>query len=202
MTKGTGQTAAEIMAELEANLQFVAEAKEPELERFRQRAVWADAEKDIVSELRNIGYDIESVWDLVPRAEPYPEALPVLLWHLEHGDYPARIDEGLARAMAVPDSLFAWKDLVALYSASKTRDRRDGLAAALAAIATATEVHDLIQLADEPRNGESRVLFLRPILTLGGQDARATVERYVEDEELAREARALLKKSIAKKRAR
>ena len=51
-----------------------------------------------------VGVEIDSVWDLVNTAEPYPAALPVLMEHLERDGYPDRVMESLGRALAVKPS--------------------------------------------------------------------------------------------------
>lgn len=47
--------------------------------------VWRKAEQPIVADLRVVGWDVDSVWDLVNTSDPYYEALPVLMDHLERG---------------------------------------------------------------------------------------------------------------------
>src|SRR5262245_35115759 len=95
------KTAAELMAELQADQGFVdARAKREEELRARE-AAWRAAEAPLVAELRAAGETVDSVWDLVNTTAGYDAALPLLLAHLERG-YPDRVREGIARALAVP----------------------------------------------------------------------------------------------------
>jgi hypothetical protein len=75
-------------------------------------AVRAD-EAELVEEIRQLGFDIESVWDLVnnkahpvlqPRfTGPYPEAYPILVAHLARPHH-QRIREGIIRALTERDA--------------------------------------------------------------------------------------------------
>src|SRR5262245_58972797 len=96
-----GTTAAELMAQLARDTAFQAAAAAREAELQERVSAYRDAEQPIVADLRGAGLHVESVWDLVNTAEPYPDALPVLMEHLERGGYPDRVMEGLGRALAV-----------------------------------------------------------------------------------------------------
>jgi hypothetical protein len=84
--------------------------------RERAEALRRD-ERPIVHDLRHAGYDVGSVWDLVNTSEPYPDALPVLLAHLERGGYLDGVMESLGRALAVRPAAVFWDDLFRLYTA-------------------------------------------------------------------------------------
>ena len=112
MPRSKPVTAAELMAELEADPEWVArrDAKERELEEHRK--VCAADERCLVREIRDAGYDIDSVWDLVnntphPVLErrflgEYPDAYPILVRHLSV-PHRKEIREGLIRALTVKD---------------------------------------------------------------------------------------------------
>jgi hypothetical protein len=51
---------------------------EKEQARQRKAAEWRRAEAPLSEVLRGVGLDVESAWDLVNTAAPYPEALPIL----------------------------------------------------------------------------------------------------------------------------
>jgi hypothetical protein len=132
------------------------------------------------------------VWDLVNTSDPYDEALPVLLRHLERGGYPDRVMEGLARALAVKPAAFAWDTLRNLYLRAEGRGELEGLAVAMAASATPAQVDDLIALLDVDRNGK-QIHFLRAILRVGGDRGREVVAARVDDPLLGEESLALLR---------
>lgn len=170
------------------------EAYEAELEERARKL--KDAEKPIVRDLRSVGVEVSSVWDLVNTSEPYPEALPVLLEHLKRGGYPDRVMESLGSALAVKPAAYAWETLRELYlSAAGGRGEEEGIAVALAASATSEHLEGLIALLKENSRSDTRIHFLRPIKRVGGQRGRQVLESLVEDPMFGREARALLKSS-------
>ena len=163
---------------------------EKDREREEQVEAWRIAEAPLVEELRASGLsDVRSSWDLVARSTPYPDALPILVSHLER-PYPDRVREGIARALAVPDARFAWANLITLYRAEPAgTDAKDGLAVALAATADNSVTSDLIKVVMDQSNGSSRVLLLAA-LTHG--DGRAILEGLTGDPSLGAEAKRLL----------
>lgn len=83
--RSSGITAAELPAQLADDREFQEKAAERDAELQARVSQWPKAERPIIEELREAGVDVESVWDLVNSAEPYPNALPILLDHLERG---------------------------------------------------------------------------------------------------------------------
>ena len=106
------KTAEEFLAELESDPTWVAAREQRERDHRLREAELARAEADLVAELRAVGLDIDSVWDLVNNAPhpilvrrfigPYPEGYPVLLRHLPR-PCPRPIREGIIRALTVRD---------------------------------------------------------------------------------------------------
>lgn len=150
------------------------------------------AEQPIVRDLRAVGCDVASVWDLVNTSKPYHDALPVLLAHLERGGYPDRVMESLGRALAVKPAVAMWDQLKTLYLAAKNPGEEEGLALALAAAATRAQLEDLTDLVQDESRGPSRVHFVRPLLKVGGTTGQATVETLRGHRTVGKEARALL----------
>lgn len=188
-----GVTAAELMAQLAQDREFQEAAAKREAERQQRAAVWREAALPILDDLRDSGFEVDSVWDLVNTSDPYPAALPVLLEHLERGVYPDRVLEGLARALAVGPAAVYWDRLRALYLRVDGPDAMEALAVALAASATPERLDDLVGLLDETSRGNTRIHFIRPILGVGGDRGRAVVEELRDDPTFGKEARALLK---------
>jgi hypothetical protein len=96
-------TAAELMERLQSDPEWVAktEARE-EWRRARERR-FRRLEEPLVADLAAVGFAVGSVWDLVNTREPYPEAIPVLLYHLRRVDYHPDIRQGIARALSRRD---------------------------------------------------------------------------------------------------
>lgn len=185
-------SATELMAQLAQDRDFPErkEAREAELQERVESL--RRAERPIVADLRGAGVEVSSVWDLVNTSEPYPRALPVLMDHLERGDYPDRVMESLGRALAVKPSVEYWDRLKAHYLAPRGPGEEDGTAVALAASATAVQLDDLIVFLTVADRGESRIYFVRPILRVGGSRGRQVVERLRKDPVFGKEAAALL----------
>ncbi|QDV55160.1 hypothetical protein [Rosistilla oblonga] len=105
-------TAAELMAELEADPEWVARREAKERESEEHRKVCAADQLGLVREIRDAGYDVDSVWDLVNNSPhpvlerrflgEYPDAYPILVQHLSV-PHRKEIREGLIRALTVKD---------------------------------------------------------------------------------------------------
>ncbi|CAM3214668.1 hypothetical protein XNC1_1085 [Xenorhabdus nematophila ATCC 19061] len=146
--------------------------REAELAEYRKRM--KEEQKALIEELESVGVHVEFVWDLLkPGAIALqPQAIPVLLHHLQL-PYSDLTTEVIARALGVKEAQYAWSVLVDVYK--KTREgwgikkpgdtkvlqlgAKDGLAVALSDIATLQTLGELIALARDPANGESRILL-------------------------------------------
>lgn len=161
-------TAAELMAQLANDPEFQRHRQAREAETQARGVELSRAEQPIVADLHAAGVQVDSVWDLVNTAVPYPAALPVLLNHLRRGGYPDRVLESLGRALAVKPMNPAWAVLRELYLRAGGRGENEGLAVALAASATADQLDALIDLLGEDARGDTRIHVLRTIKRLGG----------------------------------
>jgi hypothetical protein len=187
-----GITATELMAKLQNDPEYQRETQAAEAERqVRVREV-RRAEQPIVADLRKAGVQVDSVWDLVNTAEPYPAALPILIQHLERDGYPDRVMEGLGRALAVKPAVVFWDRLRALFLGSRNRGEEDGTAVALAACATEAQLDDLLSFLSVEERGESRIYFIGPILRVGGHRGREIVGALRSDPLFGKEATAML----------
>jgi hypothetical protein len=185
-----GLTLAEHDALLKAEGKYeemMAAQRRHEAELERKEAEWREAEAPLVDELRKAGYEVGSVWDLVNTSAPYPDAIPILLAHLQR-PYPDRVREGIARALAVPDARYAWGDLALLYrNEPPDTDAKHGLAVALAATADDSVIQDLIELAQDRKHGESRNLLLDALARSCSQEARRALDEWGEDPQVEKE---------------
>lgn len=108
-------SAAEFMAQLEKDEDYQRKRAAFDAELEERTSVLRAAEQPIVADLLDVGIPVESVWDLVNTTAPYPAALPVLVEHLERGEYPDRVMESLGRALAVQPAVAFWDRLKARY---------------------------------------------------------------------------------------
>jgi HEAT repeat protein len=188
------RTADEFLAFLEADPEYQARRRVFEARLAAERAILAAAEAPLVAELKAAGFAVESVWDLVNTDESYTAALPILLDHLQR-DYPDKVREGIARAMAVRESKFAWQTLIRLFRAQfdpNPNGVKGALAVALSEAADDEGMADLIELFKEPRHGESRIFFVTTLKRSKLANARAALEAGRQDPQLVKEIVAVL----------
>lgn len=187
-------TAGELMAELEADPEYVAETARQDREREARVAERRRAEAPLVEELRESGFEVDTAWDLVNTSTPYPGALPILLEHLQR-PYPDRVREGIARALAVRDARFGVETLVRLYRAEEAgTDAKDGLAVAIGEASDDDVIDEVIDLATDPSHGTNRVLMLEALGRSKTPRARAALEEIARDPAIGEEARRLLER--------
>jgi hypothetical protein len=144
----------------------------------------SDSEKQLVADLRRCGVRVKSVWDLQSSPEPYPQAIPILLTHLQH-PYVDRLREGIARALAVRDSRSVWDLLVQLYREEPADSgTKTALALAVATAADSDQLDELITLAKDPENGASRTMLLGKLRRSDDPAARAALDDLASDPQL------------------
>ncbi|HEX6574014.1 MAG TPA: hypothetical protein VF042_03510 [Gemmatimonadaceae bacterium] len=106
------KTAAEFLSELESDSDWTNQRAIRERSVNERAATHAADERELVAEIRDAGYDIDSVYDLVNNEPhpvlarrfigPYPAAYSSLIRHLSIPHLPA-IREGIVRALTVKD---------------------------------------------------------------------------------------------------
>ena len=126
------------------------------------------------------------------KSVPYPDALPIVMAHLERGGYPEHVMESLGRAFGAKDGVVWWDDLKRLYLSARGPGEEDGIAVALSECATKAQLDDLIAFLGVEERGESRVFFVRPIKRLGGERGREILESLRDHPMLGREVAAVL----------
>jgi hypothetical protein len=158
----------------------------------------------LLRDLSAAGAQVRSVWDLVNTRRKYPTLVPVLLAHLDR-DYPDRIREGIARALAVPAARVGWSQLLRSFDAEPALNQNGhlnevkwALHLALATAADASVADDLIALAANRRHGVSRSLFVDALARIGTPRTRAALEELKADADLAEAFRRITKKRNVK----
>lgn len=185
-----------------ARLREINSARRQEVAETATRS--RDEEVSIVAELRSVGVDVKSVWDLVNTRKSYTKAIPVLLRRLLL-PYSDRTREGIARSLAVPDPRVrqAWATLADEYrkvpigsdavASSERREQRrgvkDGLACALSVAVTKETLPELIELAKDRAQGESRLLLLSALRKRESTNALAkrALDKLADDPDLSKE---------------
>lgn len=195
--KGKRKTAAELMAELSADPSFVARQHEQEQARRKREAEFRRAETPLIDALERVDIHVQSVWDLANTASPYPNAVPILIEHLQR-PYPERVREGIARALAVPDAIREWDALLRLFESeadSTTTGVKWALGCALAAAATDDVINDVIRLLQDRSHGGNRIALISGLARSADPQARRALMEAGADPELATEVQRALKHS-------
>jgi hypothetical protein len=187
-------SAEELMARLNADSRFNAERQLREDQHRVREAQNREAESSLVEELRQAGFEIESCWDLVNSSKPYPAAFPILLSHLKK-PYPPAIREGIARALAVPDARsIGWSVLTRMFRIEQVQRVRDGIAAAIAAMADDDVLDEIIELVEDAEHGPSRLLLLSALERSSDPHADAALRRLLQDPALNEEIAVILRR--------
>ena len=168
------------MAQLDADPEFQARRAQREAEFARRKAELDKAEVPLIEALRAAGVLVNQVWDLVNTRKPYPTALPVLIEHIRK-PYPVEIREGIARALAVRESAFAWGTLVELFRHEQEPRVHEALAIAVSEAADAENLDKLIALAKDKVNGDDRLHLLPALKRLKDPKAFAAIESLAKD---------------------
>jgi hypothetical protein len=195
-------TAAELSRQLETDPEFVIRRQQREKEQ-QERSVRIYAETlPLLTELRAAGLNIQSVSDLISRSERYETAIPILLKHLVM-PYSDVARETIARSLAVPEPEVrkAWPTLVEQYRKAPMGEgirapgdtknlklsAKHGLAVALSVAVTEATLTELIGLANDRKNGESRILLLSALRKSKSTAAKQAIEQLALDPELEKE---------------
>ncbi|MBB6243673.1 hypothetical protein [Rhodanobacter sp. MP1X3] len=156
----------------------------------------------LLSELQAAGLKIQSVGDLIGMSERYEAVIPILLKHLQM-PYSDAVRETIARSLAVPEPEVrnAWPILVEEYRKAPTGwgikgpgdakefrlGAKDGLACALSVAVTDETLADLIAIAKDRTQGESRVLLLSALRKSKNPLAKQAIEELASDPDLKKE---------------
>jgi len=185
-------TATELQAQLNRDPEWVAQRDAAERQRQERSERLRKAAEPLWEGLAAVGHPVHDTYLL---KAPYPEALPVLLEHLEYA-YPDRIREGVGRALGVRGAEFAWDRLVELFEAtdeSAEPQFKQGLGAALADLARKEHLPTLERLLSQPELGPCRIFFYRALTRLKAPNRWAIIEQGLGDEQLKVEAAHLLR---------
>lgn len=173
-----------------------------EEERQKRVAEWRQAERPLVDELNTKGLAVTSVWDLVNSKAHYSAVIPILLDHLTR-PYPERVREGIARSLAVPESIVGWKILLNAFRDEKsynTRGPKWALALALGAAGNDDVLDDIFPLLEDKDLGRSRV----PLLAILGRSrnprSREILNALQDDETIGNEVNKILRRLRANKK--
>jgi hypothetical protein len=153
------KTAAQFLEELRRNPEFAAGEKLRERQNREREQALQKEQMPLLSDLKNLGIEIETVWDLVNTSENYSVAIPVLVQHLS-GPYSAGVREGIIRALTVDyagsNVLRALVDEFKKQNDDSETSLKWVLGNAIATVAKPSDANTLISLAVDRSHGKVR----------------------------------------------
>lgn len=171
-------SAAELMTRLANNAEFVSRQAAQQLILEKRISDLREAEKPLRESLGEVGVSVTSIWDLINEQGPrLDSAIPVLIEHLGI-QYPDKVREGIARALANPKA----KDYLDLFLAefkrlnSKTNPgAKSGFAVAIASVIGEERFDLLRDLLLDASHGDARILLLRALRQSSSWEAKSIV---------------------------
>jgi hypothetical protein len=195
MTNRTGWiTAAEHMALLQRDPEWVARRAANEAKHLRREQELQKEEEKLLSDLRDVGIQVNSVWDFVNTADKYPAAIPVLLHHLTL-PYGKRTKEGIVRALTVD---YAGREVLGELIKQFCEQSDDSanslkwvLGNAISQVATPADAETVIGLATDPVHGEARDMITQrlPRVVKDKTRLREILRYLADDKQIERYAR-------------
>ena len=183
-------TAAELMAELANDSEYQQKLREKASQREQLERELASDEAALVSELRERGIIVHSVWDLVNTNTSYRTAIPILAKHLDTRHHPRTV-QGLVRALTTPESQgIAFDQLVKAFVREVDADSELKwlLGAAIAEASTSDDVDKVIELANNPIHGQGRSFLPLGLVRASKEKVYPFLEAWTSDRTLAENA--------------
>jgi len=188
------KTAADLMAELSADADFVRRSREQaETQQELRSALKAD-EEILVLDLAKVGVRVGSVWDLVNYKGAYRAAIPVLVNHLRRTHHPRTV-EGIARALTVPEARGTATDALIerfLGVENPESQLKWVLGKAIAETATADTAPRIVPLVTDRRHGKGRALLPLALRYLPREEVEVILQKLAQDADVAEHAKQLL----------
>jgi len=188
-------TASELMAELANDPEYQRKMREKEELRRQKKEALLEDQKELIAACNAAGVQMQSVWDLVNTSEPYPNAIPILVKHLEEKHQP-RTTEGIVRALTTPGARgIAFVALVRLFQ--RTNDASSELkwliGAAIAESAMATDTETVIELGNDQAHGRGRDFLPLALVVSTKESVLSTLERWALESDMAKNAKKAIK---------
>jgi hypothetical protein len=193
-------TAAELLAKLRRNSSFVSREKRRQEENRRVEEDSQKEQKELLTELSNVGLHVKSVWDLVNTEKDYQDAIPVLVRHLCM-PYSTRVKEGIVRALAVDYAgSKALGELIKEFQVQNDDSETSlkwVLGNAIATVAKPSDADTLISLAADTSQGKARDMIISALPRVVRDKVKldAVLRRLMNDEDVRESAyRTMLEK--------
>lgn len=205
MKKKRGKTAEGLALEF-GSPEFVAreKARYAEIAKFEKQE--RKEQKPLLRDLKEVGIQIETVWDLVNSSASYAPAIPVLIDHLSR-PYSDGIRQGIARALTVKEAKgIAAKVLIEEFSKSpdkKSFGAKWAMGNALTVTGDEESVEDIIVLALDKKHGAARSELPLALAKFPSERVKMVLTSLLNDKDIASIAKKALEKvekKLAKRR--
>jgi hypothetical protein len=178
------KTAAELMAELERDPEYVARIKAQQEQRSRAMEQSLRDARPILLDLASAGFHVDTVADLFNRKMNYERAIPILLSWLPRISDPA-VKEDVIRALTVRWAKgVAALPLVQEFRRASSEAMRWAIANALSVVADDTVFDDIVQLVRDIRNGKSREMLTLALGNMTNPQAVSVLTDLLNDEQV------------------
>lgn len=196
-------TAEELMERLESDPEWVAQRDARERWRQKQSERILREEQPLVREIAEAGLLIESVWDLVNTREPYPEAIPILLRHLQRTDYDPAIRNGIARALTVkghPEILPAMIEAFRRDPDPSSGGPKAAMGNAIEVLLDEGYIEEIADLARDPAHGEARGMLAYALVKSKSPVAEKALQELLSDPQMKKYVEEALKRRDRRRR--
>ena len=137
----------------------------------------------LLDDLRAAGYSVASIWDWVNAPVYAPEALPIMLRHLEQTS-DERLIEGIARALTNKRYRAAERPLVRTFARVENELVRWAVANAITIVGFRESVDEILAYCADPRFGMSRELLVGELYRIKRPEVEPLLISLLADERL------------------
>ncbi len=189
----------DFLAKLANNAEYQRKVQEKERARASAEAQFRFEEAALVQDLQTTGLHVvvnripgesylgppRSITDLVNTSSPYPDAIPILVKHLQI-EYSRPIRESIIRALTTPESKGHADVLIKAFEAEQDSESQTKwlLGAAIAEAATADDTEKIISLANDIRHGQGRAFLPLGLVVAPKSRAIPILEHWQSDSTL------------------
>jgi len=188
MSDKNWKSAADLMAELNADPEYAARKKLDYDRRKELLERQARQAAPVLDALRNAGVELDSIWDLSDGARQ-PEAIPVLLDELQR-DHPSYLREAILRGLATPLARKYWSEIVAIFennSVNLSPELRYLSALAVSRAADESVLDDVVRLVKDRNLGVARAPLLLFLSRSQSSRAKMLMMELTDDKDIGKE---------------
>lgn len=161
-----------------------------------------EEQKKIIKELKDIGIEVEDIYDLVNTKNPYPGAIPVLIRYLKKGIEDPKLKQGILRALAVPEAKGKIGSLLIEEFYKIPADNmllRWVIGNTMEVVITNEDIDEVAKIVSDKKNGMSRQMFVLALGKITSKKSEDVLIQVLDDEEITPHALEALGKLKSRK---